>query len=90
MNQSINMINHVYVFFIDDFEEHQEDMYPMFDDDDAYDDDYFHELYEKDDWVLALSFEGICCLYVIIQILFIRKQKEKRKCFYFIVLLRFY
>ena len=49
MNQSINMINHVYVFFIDDFEEHQEDTYPMFDDDDAYDDDYFDELYEKDD-----------------------------------------
>ena len=59
-------------FFIDGFEELQEDIYPTFDDDDEYDDDYSDELYEKDDWVLALDFEAIFCLYVIIQILFIR------------------
>ena len=60
------------MFCIDDFEEHQEDIYPTFDDDDEYDDDYFNELYAKDDWVLALGFEGTFCLKVIIQILFIR------------------
>ena len=42
----------------------------MFDDDDEYDDDYFDELYEKDDWVIALGFEGIFCLYVMIQMFF--------------------
>ena len=72
MNKNINIINHVYVFFIDDFEELQEDIYPMFDGDDEYDDDYFDELYEEDDWILALGFEDIFCLYVIIQILFIQ------------------
>ena len=36
-------------FFIDDFEEHQEDIYPTFEKDDEYDDDYFAELYEEDD-----------------------------------------
>ena len=66
------MIKHVYVFFIYDFEEHQEDIYPTFDNDDECDDNYFNKLYEKDDWVLALGFEGIFCLYLIIQILFIR------------------
>ena len=66
------MINRVYVFFVDDFEEHQEDIYPTFDDDDEYNDDYLNELYEEDDWILALGFEGIFYLYVIIQILFIR------------------
>ena len=50
------------MFCIDDFEEHQEDIYPTFDDDDEYDDDYFNELYTKDAWVLALGFEGIFCL----------------------------
>ena len=30
----------------------------MFDGNDEYDDDYFDKLYEKDDWVLALGFEG--------------------------------
>ena len=60
------------VFFIDDFEEHQEDIYPTSDDDDEYDDDYFDELYEEDDWILALGSEGIFSLYVIIQLLFIR------------------
>ena len=59
-------------FFIDSFEELREDIYPTFDDDDEYDDDYSDELYEKDDWVLALDFEAIFCFYVIIQILFIR------------------
>ena len=59
-------------FFIDDFEELQEDIYPTFDGDDEYDDDYFDELYEEDDWILALGFEDIFCLYVIIQILFIQ------------------
>ena len=50
MKQNISIINHVYVFFIDDFEELQEDIYPTFDDDDDdYEDDYFHELYKKDD-----------------------------------------
>ena len=49
----------MFVFFIDDFEEHQEEIYPTFDDDDEYDDDYFDQLYEKDDQVLALGFEGI-------------------------------
>ena len=59
-------------FFIDSFEELREDIYPTFDDDDEYDDDNSDELYEKDDWVLALDFEAIFCLYIIIQILFIR------------------
>ena len=36
-------------FFIDSFEELREDIYPTFDDDDEYDDDYSDELYEKDD-----------------------------------------
>ena len=70
---------HVYVFFIDDFEEHQEDKYPTFDDDDEYNDHYFelfHIIMKKMTIsilrVLALGFEGIFCLYVIIQILFIR------------------
>ena len=76
-------------FFIDDFEEHQEDIYPTFEKDDEYDDDYFAELYEEDDWILALGFDDIFCLYVTIQILFIRYQKKK-KCFYFIILLLFY
>ena len=49
----------MFVFFIEDFEEHQEDIYPTFYDDDEYDDDYFDQLYEKDDQVLALGFEGI-------------------------------
>ena len=49
MNKNINIINHVYVLFIDDFEELQEDIYPTFDGDDEYDDDYFDELYEEDD-----------------------------------------
>ena len=49
----------MFVFFIEDFEEHQEDIYPTFDDDDEYDDDYFDQLYEKDDQVLALGFKGI-------------------------------
>ena len=49
----------MFVFFIDDFEEHQEEIYPTFDDDDEYDDDYFDQLSEKDDQVLALGFEGI-------------------------------
>ena len=57
MKQNISIINHVYVFFIDDFEELQEDIYPTFDDDDDdYEDDYFHELYKKDDWVFTLGF----------------------------------
>ena len=30
-------------FFIADFEEHEEDLYPMFDSNDEYDDDYFDE-----------------------------------------------
>ena len=42
-------MSRVYVFFIDDFEEHQEDKYPTFDDDNEFHDDYSHELYEKDD-----------------------------------------
>ena len=41
-------MNHAQVFFIDDFEVHQEDIYLTFDDDE-YDDDYFDELYEEDD-----------------------------------------
>ena len=49
----------MFVFFIEDFEEHQEDIYPTFDDDDEYDDEYFDQLYEKDDQVLALGFKGI-------------------------------
>ena len=44
----------------------------MFDDADEYDDDYFDEVYEKDNWELVLDFEGIFCLDIIIQILFIR------------------
>ena len=36
-------------FFITDFEEHQEDINPTFDDDDECDDDYSNELHEKDD-----------------------------------------
>ena len=45
----------------------------MFDDADEYDDDdYFDEVYGKDNWVLVLDFEGIFCLDIIIQILFIR------------------
>ena len=36
------MINRVYVFFVDDFEEHQEDIYPTFDDDDEYNGDYLN------------------------------------------------
>ena len=63
-------MNHFSVFCIAGFEEHQEDIYPVFDDDDEYDDDYFDELYEKDDWVIALGFEGIFCLYVMIQMFF--------------------
>ena len=39
----------MFVSFIYDFEEHQEDIYPTFDDDDEYDDDYFDELYKEDD-----------------------------------------
>ena len=70
-NKNISVINHVYVFFIDDFDEYQEDIYPTFDDDDKYDDDYFDELYEKNYWILALGSDGIFCLYVIIQLLFI-------------------
>ena len=70
-NKNINIINYVSVFCIDDFEEHQEDIYPTFDDDGEYVNDYFDESYEKDDWVLDLGFEGIFCIYVIIQILFI-------------------
>ena len=42
-------MSHVYVFFIDDFEEQQEDKYPTFDDDNEFHDAYSHELYEKDD-----------------------------------------
>ena len=61
----------MFMFFIDCSEEHEEDIYPMFDDDE-YDDDYFDELYENDDWVLALGFEGIFRLYIIMEILFIR------------------
>ena len=38
------------MFFIDDFEEHRDDIHPTFDDDDEYDDDYFDELHEEDDW----------------------------------------
>ena len=37
----------MFVFFIDDSEEHQEDIYPTFDNDDEYDDDCFVEHYEK-------------------------------------------
>ena len=37
----------MFMFFIDYSEEHEEDIYPMFDDDE-YDDDYFDELYEND------------------------------------------
>ena len=44
----------------------------MFDDADEYDDDYFDEVYGKDNWELVLDFEGIFCLDIIIQILFIR------------------
>ena len=36
------------MFFRDCSEEHEEDIYPTFDDDES-DDDYFDELYEKDD-----------------------------------------
>ena len=72
MNQNIIINNHVYVFFIDDFEKHQEDIYPTFNDDDQYDDNYFDELHDKDDWVLTLDFEAIFYFYVIIRILFIR------------------
>ena len=61
----------MFMFFIYCSEEHEEDIYPTFDDDE-YDDDYFDELYEKDDWVLALGFEGIFRLYIIMEILFIR------------------
>ena len=43
------MIKHVYVFFIYDFEEHKEGIYPTFDNDDECDDNHFNELYEKDD-----------------------------------------
>ena len=71
MNKNINIINHVYVFFIDDFEEHQEYIYSTFDDNHEYDDNYFDELYEEEDWTFALGFEGIFCLYVIVQIPFI-------------------
>ena len=49
MNQNIIINNHVHVFFIDDFEERQEDIYLTFDDDDQYDDNYFDELHDKDD-----------------------------------------
>ena len=38
-----------FVFFIDNFKEHQEDIYPMFDNHVEYDNDYFNELYEKDE-----------------------------------------
>ena len=56
-----------------DIEEHQEDLYSTFDDDDEYNDNYFNEVYEKNYWVLVLGFEGIfSCLYIIIQMLFIR------------------
>ena len=56
-----------------DIEEHQEDLYSTFDDDDEYNDNYFDEVYEKNYWVLVLGFEGIfSCLYIIIQMLFIR------------------
>ena len=43
----------------------------MFDYHVEYDNDYFNELYEKDEWVFALGFDGIFGLYIIIQILFI-------------------
>ena len=43
----------MFMFFIDDFEEHKKNIYPTFDNDDEYDDDYFDELYEKDDRVLT-------------------------------------
>ena len=56
-----------------DIEEHQEDLYSTFDDDDEYNDNYFDEVYEKNYWVLVLGFECIfSCLYIIIQMLFIR------------------
>ena len=35
-------------FFMADFEEHQEDIYPTLDEDDERDDDYFDKVYEKD------------------------------------------
>lgn len=36
-------------FFIANFEEHQEDIYPKFHDHDEYDGNYFDEIYQEDD-----------------------------------------
>ena len=58
-------------------------MIPTFENDE-YDDNYFDKLYERDDLVLTLGFEGIFSFYKIIQILF------EKELFLFIVLLLFY